>query len=269
MRRGFFRRLLVLRRVTTLRALVFDVDGTLAETERDGHRVAYNAAFADLGLPWQWDAQTYGKLLHTAGGKERLRAYIATAQPAFAGAGLDALVARVHEAKNRHFGALARGLQLRPGVLRIVRAARQAGIRIGIATTASRSAVDALLRAYPELAAALDVLGAGDVVAQKKPAPDIYRWTLERLAIGSREALAIEDSALGLRSALAAGIATLVTPSDYTAAEDFAGAAAVLSDLGEPGAPARTLWGPPPPRGYADLAYARELLASGSGPDVA
>ena len=238
-----------------LRALLLDVDGTLAETERCGHRVAYNAAFEELLLPWRWSVDIYGRLLATAGGKERLRAYIAAHATAYAGERLDALVARIHESKNRHFARVARKLTLRPGVLRLVLEAHRSGIAVGLATTASAAAVEALLDANRPLRDAIDVIGAGDVVTFKKPDPAIYRWMLEALRVSPHEVLTIEDSAIGLRSARAAGIATLVTPSEYTRNDDFTGAAAVLTDLGEPAIRAQTLAGIAPRRGYVDVAY--------------
>ena len=248
-----------------LRALLFDVDGTIAETERGGHRVAYNAAFKELGLPWRWSADAYGRLLTTAGGKERLRAYIVAHAPTFAGPDLDALVSRIHERKSRLFARVAGDLALRPGVLRLVRETRTARIAVGLATTASRAAVDALLARQPDLAGTVAAIGAGDVVAAKKPDPAIYHWTLEALGARPDEALAVEDSGLGLRAARSAGVATLVTPSEYTRDDDFTGAAAVLSDLGEPEAQAQCLAGPAPLRGYVDVAYVAALLQASAG----
>ena len=242
-----------------LRALVFDFDGTIAETERSGHRIAYNAAFEDLGLPDRWDEEEYGRMLVVAGGRERLEAYFARVRPELDASDRELLARRVHEAKRKRFDAIGPRLAPRAGIARILAEARACGVRTAIATTASPDGVAAFLSARPGFA--FDAIAAGDEVPKKKPAPDIYVVALERLGVGARDALALEDSAIGLRAARAAGIATLVTPSGYTRDDDFRGAAAVLSDLGEPGAPVRTLAGTAPPRGYVDIDYAASLLA--------
>ena len=244
-----------------LQALLFDFDGTIAETERNGHRVAYNRAFAECGLDWEWDVARYGELLAVAGGKERLRHFVAVERPdAPHGAALDALIERVYAAKQRHFAALAPAIPLRPGVRRLIDEARAASVPVAIATTAAPSGVEAVLARDPALRASVALIAAGDVVAHKKPAPDIYVWSLERLGVAPEHAVALEDSAIGLRAARAAGLTTIVTVSEYTADESFAGAAAVLSDLGEPGRPARALAGAVPARGVVDLAFVRALV---------
>ena len=224
--------------MNTLQAIIFDVDGTLAETERDGHRPAFNRAFAEAGLDWHWDAALYGELLAVTGGKERIRHYAAQYAPQVAArADFGELVQRLHAAKTRHYVALveAGALPLRPGVGALIAGARRAGIRLAIATTTSPANVDALLCATlgPQSPGWFEVIGAGDVVPAKKPAPDIYQWVLERLALPATACLAIEDSALGLRAARGAGIPALVTVSEYTAAQNFAGAMLLLRDLGQ------------------------------------
>lgn len=232
-----------------LRALLFDVDGTLAETERDGHRPAYNATFADFGLDWVWDEATYGELLAVTGGKERLRFYLERYRPAEAcRADLDELIAAVYAAKTvRYQEFLARGaIGLRPGVGRLIGEARDAGLTVAVATTTSPGNVTGLLESAlgPGSSQWFAVIAAGDIVPAKKPAPDIYQWALSRLGLGADECLAIEDSAVGLRAARGAGLATVITVNDYTAGEEFAGALAVLTDLGEPDVPARRLDSP-------------------------
>jgi HAD superfamily hydrolase (TIGR01509 family) len=234
-------------------AIVFDFDGTIAETERLGHRVAYNEAFAELGLPWRWDDALYARLLQIGGGKERLMSYFAEVDPEHAHDA--AFAARVHLVKQKHFRRLAHSLPIRPGVARLVAEARAAGAALAIATTASLDSVRAVSDGSPALAEAFEVVASGDDVANKKPAPDVYQVALTRLGRTPERCIAIEDSALGLRSARAAGLLALVTPSSYTIDENFAGAAAVLDSLGEPDTPVVTLAGPPPPRGYVDLAY--------------
>ncbi|HEY6897339.1 MAG TPA: HAD-IA family hydrolase [Rhodocyclaceae bacterium] len=218
-----------------LQALIFDVDGTLAETERDGHRPAFNAAFDELGLQWHWDEKLYGELLRITGGKERMRHYAALHDPAFLmGPYASQGIQRLHAAKTRHYlQRVAAGLPLRPGIAEILALARHSGLRLAIATTTSPENVHELLvnTLGAESLAWFEVIGAGDVVAAKKPAPDIYQWVLQGLDLPAAAALAIEDSAPGLLAARAAGIATLVTPSDYTRDHDFAGASACLQNL--------------------------------------
>ncbi|GAC1301034.1 MAG: HAD family hydrolase [Vulcanimicrobiaceae bacterium] len=247
--------------MTALAALIFDFDGTIAETERDGHRVAYNRAFEDARASWRWDVATYGALLTTAGGKERLDRFIRSERPGIDDGECAELVALLHEAKRRHFDALADALSLRPGIARLIAQARAEGLRCAIATTAAPSGVDAVLRRHPALARAFECIAAGDIVPKKKPAPDIYTYVVHNLGLAPGACLAFEDSAVGLRAANAAGIATLVTPSAYNVHECFAGAAAVVDGLGEPGGVVTTLAGPPPPRGYVDVAYLRDVHA--------
>ncbi len=219
-----------------LQALIFDVDGTLAETERDGHRVAFNAAFAEVGLDWVWDAALYGELLEITGGKERLHHYIDRYRPDLgphADAGV--LVRRLHAAKTAHYLRLVAdgGLPLRPGVAALIQEARGAGLRLAIATTTTPENVTTLLTSTlgPASIDWFEVIGAGDIVPRKKPAPDIYTWVLEQMRLPAAACLALEDSDNGLRAGLAAGLPTVVTVSEYTRGHSFAGAAAVLPDL--------------------------------------
>ena len=225
-----------------LQALIFDVDGTLADTERDGHRPAFNAAFADAGLPWHWDEALYGELLEVTGGKERIRFFCERHAPDFLRqADANARIRELHGAKTRHYAALcARGIPLRPGVEPLLREARAAGLRLAIATTTTPENVTALLPAG--LMALFETVGAGDTVANKKPAPDIYQWVLAQLGLPAAACLAIEDSANGLRAALAAGLATVITRTAYTDDHDFAGALALLPDLGQVTVPLLRHW---------------------------
>lgn len=247
-----------------LKALLFDVDGTLADTERDGHRVAFNRAFADAGLDWHWDEPLYGELLAITGGKERIRHYLAQHRPEEdLPADLDGLIADLHAAKTRHYTELlATGaIPLRPGVERLLREARGAGLRLGIATTTTPANVTALLESTlgPESVDWFEVIAAGDIVPAKKPAPDIYHYALEKMALAPEEALAFEDSANGVRSAAGARLPTVVTVNDYTRDHDFSGAVTVLDSLGEPGAPASTLAGATLEEGLLDRAAAAAL----------
>ncbi len=229
-----------------LKALLFDVDGTLADTERDGHRVAFNAAFRDFGLDWDWDVDLYGKLLAVTGGKERMRYYVDSFRPDYVKpADFDDLVVNLHKTKTRHYTELLAegGIPLRPGVKRLIEEARQAGLILGVATTTTPDNVTALLRhsLAPDSPDWFAVIAAGDIVPAKKPAPDIYLWAMERLGLKPEECLAFEDSRNGIRSSRGAGLRTVVTVNDYTRDDEFAGAIAVLSDLGEPGMPYRRL----------------------------
>ncbi len=219
-----------------LRALIFDVDGTLAETE-EVHRAAFNAAFAGAGLGWDWDQALYRELLAVTGGKERIAHFLAAHRPA--GRTLTGPeIATLHRDKTARYSELVAGggMSLRPGVARLMGEAREAGVVLAIATTTSADNVDVLLRTTlgPDSPGWFAAIGAGDVVPVKKPAPDIYLWVLDRLGIDATEAVAFEDSPNGLAAARGAGIPTVVTPGLYTEPSDFVGALAVVAGLGEP-----------------------------------
>lgn len=251
-----------------LEALIFDVDGTLADTERDGHRVAFNAAFHELGLDWNWDVALYGKLLAVTGGKERIRYYVDNFRPDFIRPkDFDDLVVALHKAKTLHYVELLGqgGIPLRSGVKRLLSEAREAGIRLAIATTTTPENVTALLGNTLGGAPAewFEVIAAGDIVPAKKPAPDIYFWALEKMKLDAAKCLALEDSENGVLASTGAKLKTLVTVNDYTLDHDFPGVVAVLSDLGEPGHPFRLISGNVPGQEYVDLALLRHLHAAG------
>lgn len=234
--------------MSELKALIFDVDGTLADTERHGHRVAFNRAFKDAGLDWRWSEERYGELLAVTGGKERMLRYVKESEPAFESRpDLEQMIAALHRRKTEFYVELMEqgAIPLRPGAERLIGEATAAGLILAIATTTTPANVAALLRATlgPDGAKFFSVIAAGDIVPQKKPAPDIYDYALAELALAPEECLAIEDSDNGLRSSLGAGIKTLVTVNGYTRDQRFPGAVAVIDQLGEPDAPATVLQG--------------------------
>ncbi len=252
--------------MSKLQALIFDVDGTLADTERDGHRVAFNRGFADAGLDWDWTVELYGDLLSVTGGKERITYYLERYRPDYKPPRPVAeFVADLHAAKTRHYLQMLaeRGIPLRPGVERLLTEAREAGLRLAIATTTTPANVTALLESVlPGKLDWFEVIGAGDVVPAKKPAPDIYNHVLNELRLDPDQCLAFEDLELGLRSSLGAGLKTVVTPNPYTTGQDFSGAALVADHLGEPAQPIHVLEGHGFGSNYVDVDLLFKLFGS-------
>jgi HAD superfamily hydrolase (TIGR01509 family) len=248
-----------------LEALLFDVDGTLADTERDGHRVAFNAAFREAGLDWEWDPVLYGRLLSVTGGKERIRFYLERFRADFSPPGdLDGLIAGLHQAKTRHYMALLRegGIPLRPGIKRLLEEAAVSGVRLAVATTTTPENVSTLLEATlgSKADGVFEVIAAGDIVPSKKPAPDIYVWAMEQMELGPAQCLALEDSQNGVRAVLDAGIRSLViTVNDYTRHQDFTGAGLVVDSLGEPGCAPQVLAGTMQSIPMVDLSVLRQI----------
>ena len=230
------------------KALIFDVDGTLAETE-EAHRKAFNKAFAEEGLDWQWSTERYGELLTVSGGKERILQFIRDeAREHLDREGLEAWIAGLHKEKTRIYtNMMASGeVGLRPGVERLIRESRDAGIRLAIATTTSMANIVALFDATLGHDAMnwFEAIGAAEQAPVKKPDPSVYNWVLEQLDLPGTECIAIEDTRNGVLAATGANIPVVVTQSFYSTGEDFSGALAVVSDLGEQGAPYEALGGP-------------------------
>ncbi|MGB5261495.1 MAG: HAD family hydrolase [Gammaproteobacteria bacterium] len=248
---------------TELQALLLDVDGTLADTE-DLHRQAFNAAFAKAGLDWEWDQSLYGELLAVTGGKERIRYFLKRERPEFRlPADGDTFIADLHASKTRFYvEALASGsVPLRPGVERLLREARAAGLRLAIVTTTTPDNVIALLEHSFSVPAVdwFEVIADAGVAPVKKPAPDVYIHALEKMQLLPGACIAIEDSHNGLLSANAAGVDVLITVNAYTEQQDFTSALAVLDHLGEPDMPCRLLSGACSPEGMVDVDFLLQL----------
>lgn len=231
-----------------LKALIFDVDGTIADTERDGHRIAFNRTFAEAGLPWHWSVELYGQLIEIGGGKERMRYYMQHFQPDFTPPeDTDAYLVQLHALKTKHYRAVLSegGIPSRPGVQRLMAEARSVGLRLAIATTSALPNAMAVLEKTlsPESHDWFEVIAAGDIVPEKKPSPAIYRYVLEAMQLNASECVAIEDSPQGLQAARSAGIPTVVTVNDYTRDREFQNSALTLDHLGDPDRPFRVLSG--------------------------
>jgi len=262
-----------------LQALLWDVDGTLAETELEGHRRAFNQAFAEEGLPWHWDPATYLRLLAVSGGKERLSRFLTDVEGKVPSE--DRLV-RLQSRKQVHYGDLMRAgaLPLRPGVARLVREAAAAGLDQAIVTTSGRAAVEALCQGMAaDLRACFRFWICGEDVSRKKPDPEAYQLAIDRLGTAPAAILAIEDSRNGLLAATGAGLACLVTLSASSrheaeaasaavpaaperGADPFDRALAVLDGLGAPDLPAHPHRGPGCPAGQVTLSWLQDLIAA-------
>ena len=254
-------------------ALIFDCDGVLADTERDGHLPAFNQMFAEYGLPVRWSEPEYAEKLRIGGGKERLASLLT---PAFVRAvGLPAaerdqvaLVARWHRRKTEIYTRMVAEGRLpgRPGVARIVDEAMTAGWSLAVASTSAEVSVRAVLEHVvgPAVAARFQVF-AGDIVARKKPAPDVYQLAVGKLAVPADRVVVLEDSGIGLAAARGAGLACVVTVNDFTRDEDFTGAALVVSALGDPAGPPIAVLSDPGRLVRGDWLTLTELAAAREG----
>lgn len=222
-------------------ALIFDCDGVLADTERDGHLPAFNETFEHFGLPVRWSEDDYAEKLKIGGGKERLTSlleadFIAEAQLPTDPEGQADAVAAWHKHKTGVYTGLVEAgvMPGRPGIARIVAEAQEAGWALAVASTSHEVSVRAVLdhAVGSDLASSFSVF-AGDVVPKKKPAPDIYELALSEMGLSRDEAIVVEDSRNGLLAALAAGLRTVVTVSSFTEDEEFAGASLVVTSLGD------------------------------------
>ena len=247
----------------SLKALIFDVDGTLANTEHDGHLRAFNETFKVFELDWHWDSELYSDLLSVSGGKERLAHYISHYNP-----NLDRElsvndIADMHNKKTEIFVDLVANGQvsIRVGVERLIEEAVDSGLKLGIATTTSLKNVKAIMTSTLGESALnrFEVIGAGDVVKSKKPAADIYQYVLDKMHLSCHECVAFEDSEIGFRSATSAGLKTVVTLSEYTKTKNFEGALVVLDHLGDENQPFEIIKGNPTSHSFVSVGYIKEL----------
>lgn len=252
--------------MTTLKALLFDVDGTLADTE-EVHRQSFNKAFADAGYDWNWSQADYRDLLKVTGGKERIAHFLKTRHPDFTFPGdAGSYIAELHKAKTAHYVAQLEGgkIPLRPGVERLINEARKSGLRLAIATTTTMQNITALIESNLGAGAMswFEAVAAGDMVEKKKPAPDVFLLAMEQLSLSPEACIALEDSYNGVQSALGANLKVVVTASEYTLEDDFTGAHLVLNQMGERDAPAQCIYGDLAPDAYLSLAVLEQVHSS-------
>lgn len=246
--------------MSELKAIIFDVDGTLADTEKEGHRVAFNRTFTEAGLEWNWTTEIYGDLLSVSGGKERIRHYLTLYHPHLKIT--DQEIAQFHLKKTEHYQAiLAEGtIQLRIGVDRLIKSAKNQGIRLAIATTSAIPNVIPLLNKHLDIDC-FEIIAGGDIVPHKKPAPDIYQYVLKYLNLSPENCLVFEDSCHGLTASVGAGLKTVITFNQYTQNQDFSEALLVLNHLGEPDNPFTVIKGNNYGETYMNLNLVHALMS--------
>ena len=221
-----------------MNALIFDCDGVLVDTERDGHRVAFNKAFSEVGIDVEWDVNTYGELLKVAGGKERMKFFFDHHGWPGDVKDQDYFIRDLHQLKTRMFINIIESgeLPLRPGITRIIDAAIEKGIKLAVCSTSNERAVNLIVDKLlgSERKGHFSAILAGDVVSRKKPDPEIYNLVIRVMTLDPRECVVIEDSRNGFMAARSAGLPCLITTNGYTEKEDFAGADLVVNTLGDP-----------------------------------
>ena len=248
-----------------LEALIFDVDGTLANTEKDGHLQAFNIAFEQMGLDWFWSNKLYHQLLSVTGGKERIKFYLETYNKDFHHDDMDNFIVEIHKQKTINYVELISNgsVPLRVGVKRLIDEAISSDLRLAIATTTTPANVDALITSTlgDDYMSVFEVIGAGDIVEQKKPSADIYNYVLGKMELEPCQALALEDSRNGLLSACSAGIESVLTVNEYTNEHNLEEALVVLDHLGDENNNFSLISGDATDRIIVDIDYLRELHA--------
>jgi HAD superfamily hydrolase (TIGR01509 family) len=247
----------------TLKAIIFDVDGTIANTEHDGHLKAFNEAFDFYELDWYWDSALYGALLSVSGGKERLSFYINNYNPKLKWPLNESDIVNIHNKKTEIFiNKISAGfISLRIGVERLINDALNHNLKLAIATTTSLNNVKTILESTLGKGALeiFEVVAAGDIVDKKKPASDIYDYVLDKMNLECSECVVIEDSEIGFQSATSAGLKTVITLSEYTNTKNFKGALVVLDHLGEDDQPFQIVNGTPTTHTLVSVDYIKEL----------
>lgn len=248
--------------MSTIKAVFFDQDGVIIDTERDGHRVSFNMTFKEFGFTDEWSVEYYHELLQIAGGKERMKHHWKTkgfSKP-MTEEEIDALIPQMHKRKTALFVELIESgkLPLRPGVHRFMKEAMEAGLKIAVCTTSNEQAAKAITeRILSDIK--FDIVLAGDVVQKKKPDPEIYNLALSKLGLQPNEAFVVEDSKNGVTAAKAAGLKTIVTTNGYTEKEDVSAGDVIVSCLGEPnGEKAELRKGEIP--GFDGVVHVRQLM---------
>jgi HAD superfamily hydrolase (TIGR01509 family) len=250
----------------SLKSIIFDVDGTLANTE-EIHRLAFNCAFTEFGLDFEWTPQLYTELLSISGGRERITAYLKAQNVDIKGdIKLRDFALRLHQRKSEIYREklVAGHIGLRNGVLRLISEAHQQGIKLGIATASSYTNVETLLQTNlgPGALGNFDVIVTSDIIKDKKPSPVVYQFALAELGLTPDYCIAIEDTTNGNRAALAAGLKTIITTHEFTVDNDFSGASLVIDQLGEPDKPFNILSGHANNYSYVDVNLLKQLIES-------